>query len=196
MATEWYLVQVIGVAGGQQMMNTFRFRGDNVTASDTLAMSEQLLDDFINDIVDLLLDLLPDEYFILKLIAKRFAPVGTAAAKRVFQVGDLPGTLGTTVAPGQICPAVRLIPAMGGSVVGRIFLPTIGASQIPNNQFLAGYITALDALMGALTAPFGSAAPQWRLCINQATTPGSPVNVLGWNLSPRVGFQRRRVIPL
>jgi len=196
MAIEWYQVQVEGIYAGQQMMNTFRFKGDGVTTNDTLLMSEQLIDDFFNIIWPLLADLLPDQYFLLRILAKRFAPVGSAVAKRIFDVGTQAGTVNEAAAPGQVCPAVRLVPAMGGVVVGRIFLPTIPETLIFNNGFTAGYIANVDTLMNQLTTAFGGGVPQWNLVIAQGTTPGAPVEVAGWNLSPRIGFQKRRVIPL
>jgi len=196
MATEYYQADIYGTVSAQRCLNTLRFKGDGVTANDTLAMSEQLIQDIFDELLDFFLALLPAEYMLLKIVAKRFAPVGSAAAKRIFANGDMPGAVGAAPAAGQVCPAVRLIPTMGGLSVGRIFLPTIPVTMLVNNAFTAPYLTAIDDFFGAATTPFGGATPQWNLVINSGTHPGDPKDVVGWNVSPRIGFQRHRIIPL
>lgn len=195
MATEPYALDVKFVGGEQEGECTFHFKLAGVSTSDTLAAGEALLEIFINNFLPLLLDLIPSNYSVVRLIARRLLPIGSAYVKELFNRGAQAGTLAGGATPGQVCPAVRLVPAMGGTSINRFFMPVAPATKVIDNTYNATYVTAMATFVNAMIAGASDSGITGTLCVFSPKT-GSVSDVASHNLSAAIGFQRRRIIPL
>lgn len=194
MATETYSLDIWTVGGEQECMNTLHFKVDTGADTNTLSIGTKLIDIFIDNWLDLLLELLPSNYSVVRLIARRVVPTASAQAKRWFNRSSKLGTQGNATA-GNICPAVRLVPAMGGLSINRFFLPAVGDTSLVNNEYDSSYTDALDDFVGAMVAgATGSSVTAWLACYSK--THNTTTLVASWNLSGVIGYQRRRITPL
>jgi hypothetical protein len=195
MSTECYELKVWTVGGEQEAMNTLHFKVDNGGSTNTLDIGKVLIQIFEDNWLDLFLALLPSQYSVVRLIARRVLPVASAEAKRWYNRAIKNGLLGTTAAPGNVCPAVRLVPAMGGTAINRFFIPAVASTMLIDNAIQATLQTNLDTLIGAMQAGASDSGMTASLSVYSKKN-GNQVDVASWNFSGVVGFQRRRIIPL
>jgi len=94
-----------------------------------------------------------------------------------------------------MCPSIFLVPPLGTKSGGRIFLPAVGGDQILNNAYAGGYVTAIGSFMTAQITNFGVSGVHWQQVVYSRKTHNS-AHVLAYQLSPVIGFQRRRRSPI
>jgi hypothetical protein len=195
MATEPYACDVMFVGGEQEGEVSFHFKLAGVTTSDTIGAGQALVEIFVDNFLPLLLDLLPTNYSVVRIIARRLLPIGSAYIKEMFNRGTQPGTVSGGAAAGQVCPAVRLVPAMGGTSINRFFLPVAPAAYVIDNAYNGTYVTAVAALVNGMISGASSSGITATLAV--WSPKHQTVNdVAAHNLSAAIGFQRRRIIPL
>jgi len=194
MATEYYLLSIHGVVDVQEMTSTFVMRSDGVTAGDTLTNGTDLIDAWISNALGPWLDIHSEDYQIRRITARRINPSGSAVASMAFQVAEHVGQVTSPASAMQLAPCVRLIPGTLGSTAGKVFLPSPPANQVNNNAYDSGYVanvgTYLDTLIAGISETW-----EWTLSIHHRKTDTFSACV-GYNLSPRFGFQGRRRYPV
>jgi hypothetical protein len=105
------------------------------------------------------------------------------------------GQRGTEAVSEQLCPCVTLIPIMGVKSAGRIFLPAVDKNDINLNKPVAGYKTAISNLITAMIAGFSLLSGTIELVIYSRKLNSNSV-CSTFNLSPVIGYQRRRARPV
>lgn len=195
MATETYELRVSGYNNLEWNECVLNFQSTDVVANDTLENAENLCTSWDTAIKGLWLGCLPNTYALNRLAARRVVPKVSAVGHRQYDLGTQTGTLGADASTEQLCPCIFTIPPMGTKSGGKIFMPCVGQGEIQNNQYTAGYVTAINALMAAQITLFGVSGVHWRLVIHSRKV-GSVVNVLAWQLSPLIGFQGKRRLPI
>jgi hypothetical protein len=195
MASELYELSVQGDHNGQALENVMLYQGDNLTANETWPNGRDLVNSWIANIKAKWLATLPASYSLSRLAARRVTPKVSAVYHNQFQAFIEVGTFGSTAQSFQLCPTVFLVPPMGVKSGGKIFMPAIDTTAINGNVYTAPYITAINALMAAMTANFGTGAITWQQAIFSRKLSIHSL-VQAWTLSTRVGFQSRRRKPV
>ncbi len=84
---------------------------------------------------------------------------------------------------------------MGVKSAGRVFLPAVSKTSINLNVPVASYITAIGNFFNAAIAGFSVAGATASLAIfSRKTNTSSEVST--FNLSPVIGYQRKRARPI
>ncbi len=195
MATETYQMTISGVAANEYVENVMHFTTTTAVADDTMGNGTNLLASWETNIRTKWLAILPDQYSLQRITARRVITKPSVTTHRQYDLGAFFGTLGSDTGGDQVCPVIFLIPPMGVATGGKIFLPTVGNAQISNNAYVAGYKTAVNTLMAALTANFGTSGFIWKLAIFSRKLQQAR-DAMAWTLSPAIGFQGRRRLPL
>lgn len=195
MATENYLLSIQGSVGGQYNECVLCFQSAGLSSTDTLDSAGDLVNAFVAHGQTTWLAMLPATYSLDVLSARRAFPKPSAQAYVQNQAFSVNGTRGTSATAYNLCPSVFLVPPMGTKSGGRVFLPCVGQADIVNNQYIAGYITAIDNFFGAATSGYAGSGTNWQLAIYSRKHVSASL-AQSWALSPRLGFQSRRRRPV
>lgn len=196
MATELYQLRIQGLVQQEYNECVIYCQGGNLSAGDVIVNGKDLVASWIANVKTKWLAMLPSDYQLLRLTAKRQDTTGGGVdITEQFQFGAETGTAAATCQATQLCPIVRLIPPMGVKSAGRFFLPCISTSDIEQNVPVAGWVTRLATLMGAwVLTDFGSGTITWSIAIYSRKLDQFHL-AQDFDTSPVVGFQRRRQRP-
>lgn len=195
MATENYLLSIGGIAGASFNECVLCFQSAGLSSNDTLDAAGDLINAFNAHAATEWLACLPGTYFLQTLTARRAFPKPSATAVAQNQPFTVGGTVAGDMTSLSLCPSVFLVPPMTVKTGGKIFMPCVAQSQIVDNTYAAGYVTAIDALMTKLTTGLAGSGTSWKLAIYSRKNISASL-VLSWVLSPRIGFQGRRRKPV
>jgi hypothetical protein len=196
MANATYQLSIAGTHYNQFVENVICFKGDLAAGIDTMAESEDLVESWLSNVVTAWLACVPPTYLIDRLSARCLLPAGPSSVFHHQVINDAHiGTFGTAAASENLCPAVNLIPPMGVKSQGRVYLPCVAKTAIDNNKFVAGYITAVNALFNLMAAGFANSATTWKTAVYSKKNGTSSLS-LAHSLSAAIGFQGRRRRPI
>jgi hypothetical protein len=191
MAIDFYELRVQGLHQTEYNECVMYFKGDNLTAADYITNAGDLASSFESDMKALWLACLPASYALGRLSAKKASTGGGGTVDRQQTLASSVGTVSGGAASQQLCPVVRLIPPMGVKTAGKIFMPCIAESMINSNVVTAGWLAAITNMMNDLMGGFGPGSITWTLQVFSRVN-RSFSDVLAFDTSPIVGFQRRR----
>lgn len=195
MATETYELVVQGVVQQERSEVVMHFESDNVVANETFTNATSLVTSWRTNVIAAFLNCLPNAYILERLAARRAHPKPSAVAHWQYDYGAQQGAIGANVVGDQVCPSIFLVPPMGTKSGGRIFMPCVDITSVFNNQYAAGYVTLINSFMALQTANFGVSGVHWQQVVYSRKLNTSS-HVLSWNLSSRIGFQKRRRSPV
>jgi hypothetical protein len=195
MANEIYELVITGQAGMQFVENVLHFDGGNLTADDTFDNGESLLSSWVANIQAKWLACLPADYSLERISARRATPKPSQVRSRQYQPGSTPGTRSGNVVTNQLCPSIFLIPTMGTKTGGKVFMPAVASGDILNNQYVAGYLTAITSLFNTMITNFGVSGKTWQLAVYSRKLKTFSL-VVGFTASGRFGFQKKRRVPV
>ena len=195
MSSEVYELRINSATTTERQQNVLHFVGGNITGDDTFSNGKFLLDAWTTNIKAKWLACLPDNCWLESLQARRATPKPSVVRHSEFSINTEVGTFGSGMELDQLCPSVFLIPATGTKTGGKIFMPAASNGAILNNQYDAGYITAIDTLFNALLTNFGVSGKTWQLVVFSRKLATFSL-VMGFSLSGRFGFQKRRRVPV
>jgi hypothetical protein len=196
MANATYQMSITGTHYNQFVENVLCFQGSLADGTQTLEEGQDLIDAWIDGIIDPWCATLPETYTLDRLSTRCLLPAGPSnvAHRQVINQAFV-GTFGTGAVSENLCPVMNLIPPMGVKSQGRVYMPCVAKTAIDNNQFVAGYVTAMNALFDAMIAGFSTSATDWKLAIYSKKN-GTSSLALNHSLSAAIGFQGRRRRPL
>lgn len=195
MATETYELRAIGICGQQYGECVQHFTSDNVTANDTFVSGTSLINSWIASCLNAWLNMLPQDYSLMRLVARRVITKPSAEPHVQFQLGDHPGQVPSDAGGLQLCPVLFLIPPIGIKSGGKIFLPGAAQTDIVSNQYGAGLKAAMLAYGALIVANFGVSGVHWQSAILSSKLHTASLTA-AYRISPRFGFQKRRRIPI
>lgn len=196
MSNATYALTVTGTHYNQFLENVFHFQGDLATGTDSFSEGQDLVNSFIGGAQNELAACLPPTWQLDRYTTRCVLPAGPSNGYHQQVINDaIVGTFGTGAVSENLCPVMNLIPPMGVKSQGRIYMPCIAKTAIDNNQFTAGYVTAINAYFDALIAGISASATTWKLAIYSKTL-GTSSLALAHSLSAAIGFQGRRRKPL
>lgn len=195
MATETYELAIQMCHTGQPIETLLHFQGGNLTADATLVNGADLITGFITNVLPDFLPTIPASCQVNRLAARRVSSKPSAVAHTQFQRNSEVGSGGSAACSYQLCPTIFLVPPMGTISGGKIFWPAISDTAINGNQPQAGWLTNVATVMADMMSNFGTSAITWQLAIFSRKLKTTSL-VLAYNVSPRLGFQRKRAHPV
>lgn len=195
MATETYELRVSGTTGLEYNECVMHFQSDNVTANDTFNNGMSLIDSWETNIKAPWLDCLDEEYFLMRLAARRAFPKPSVVCHKQYDPLAETGTFSTGHQSDNLCPSVFLLPPMGVKSGGKVFMPTCPIDAVVDNAFQALYQTRINSLFNTMISNFGTSGVHWQMAIYSRKLAQAHL-VQGFQLTPRLGFQGKRRKPL
>lgn len=195
MAIGLYRTEWKGGLAGQPRENVLYWRMNPDPGGNGWDTSRDLVNALATTFKPLWLGMLPPEYYLSCIFARQVGPLSSSYQSVDYEEFTEAGTLGDGAVAEQLCPCVTLIPPMGVKSAGRVFLPAVSKNQITLNAPVAGYLTAIAAFFDAAIAGFSVAGGTASLGIYSRKLNISS-EVSSYNLSPVIGYQRRRATPI
>jgi len=195
MATALYSITIKGRAQKDYNECVLHCEANGDLSPSRLDVADNLVTRFIAAVLPLWQNIFPDGYQVEGLIAKRVLPGGGPQSVRIFQDGAVPGQLSSQFCGNNVCPVLKLIPTLGTQTAGRIFLPCVATESLEGNAYDAQYLSDIDDMMDVLLNDFGTGTIAWQLAIYSRKNASYSLAV-AYNVSPAIGFQRRRARPL
>lgn len=195
MATETYELAVQMDHAGQPIETLLHFKGDNLTADATMLNGEDLVTSFNTNVLPDFLPTLPATVAVNRLAARRVSSKPSNVAHTQFQRGTQIGSGGSVACALQLCPTIFLVPPMGTISGGKIFWPAISTTAINGNVPQSGWLTNVATVMADMMTNFGVTAITWQLAVFSRKLRTTSI-VTAYNVSPRLGYQRKRSKPV
>lgn len=195
MAIGLYRTQWRGNLAGQYRENVIYLRLDPEPSANPYDTANAMLIALNSTFKPLWLNMLPNDYFLDAIVCRRVGPTGGPYAIADYQASTEGGQRGADSVSEQLCPCVSLIPPMGVKSAGRVFLPAVSKVEIQLNVYTAGYRTAVSNFFTPLIAGFSVSGGTATLAIFSRKLNTSS-NVSTFNLSPALGYQRKRARPI
>lgn len=196
MANATYQLSITCTHYNQFVENVMCFQGDLADGSQPLTEGRDLIDSFMGEIMTQWLSCLPPTVTIDRLSTRCLLPGGPSQVAHLQVINmALTGGDGSGAASENLCPAVNLIPPMGVKSGGRVYMPCVAKESVDNNQFVAGYRTAINATFEAMRVGFANSATTWKLAIFSKKN-GTSSLTTAHSLSAALGYQGRRRKPL
>jgi hypothetical protein len=195
MPDELHRVEIKGNLNGQFRENVMHWKIIGATNDTPFQNSNALVQFLHTTIKPLFLACLPPDYCIDAIFARRLGPTGGPYASVDYGFQVQPGTRGAQATSEQLCPCITMIPGMGIKSAGRIFMPAVADTDYNLNVAANTYVTAINALMAGMVAGGSVAGGTAQICIFSRKLNISYL-VSAYNLSPVIGYQRRRARPV
>ena len=193
MANVVYQLIVVGQSAGQFFENVLHFKNGLTSDPDPTTAAQNLIDGFIQNVQDSLLDCMCLDSSITGFKAKRVNNGGspTIAFPQTPAPGTVSGTSATSATASLIVvPFIRT----GKFYSGKIFVPGLSESVLAGNVISAPQRVNLDLFTGALET-FTESPNTWDYVIWSKTV-SLPFSPYDFTVSAKVGIQRRRLRPV
>lgn len=195
MATGLYRTEWKGDLAGQFRENVIHWRLNPDPGGNGYDTSESIIVALNSTFKSLWLAMLPPDYNLAAIFARQLGPLTSTYASVDYQEGLAVGTRGSGAVSQQLCPCVTLIPPMGTKSAGRCFLPAVDQGDINLNVATAGYLTAVGNFFNPAIAGISVSGGTLSLAIfSRKLNTSSEVST--FNVSPAIGYQRRRARPI
>jgi hypothetical protein len=194
MAIGLYRTEWRGSLTGQFRENVMHWRLDPDPAANPFDTANDLALALNTTFKPLWLAMMPPDYALDALMVRRIQPTGGCYATIDYVSLTEIGTRGAEALSQQLCPCVSLIPPMGIKSAGRVFLPAVAKTDIQLNVYLNTYRTAVSNFFTPAIAGFSVSGGTAKLGIYSRKTNTSS-DAITFNLSPALGYQRKRARP-
>jgi len=167
------------------------FKGTNLDVADYLVNARDLLLSWTSEMAGVWKAMFPVSHQTLRISACKDSSGGSGELSQQYPTGTQAGDQSGGSASQQLCPVVRLIPTMGVKTAGKIFLPCIAESDVNANVVVDDWKDRLSYLMSPMIDGFAQGTITWSLVINSRKL-STFSEVITYDISPIIGFQRRR----
>jgi len=200
MPAETYEVIVSGTLAGQFVQTIMHVNVNNVGGQNPYVKAQEVLSTLDTGIsfYALFCDVLPVSYVITSVRCRRIlATGGPTAILLANAIGANQGTRTGNISSAQLNPVLVWITDPRSNKPGKTFLPGISETDIDAMVYTAGWITAANDFIAAVTTPFmldTSSDPANFGIYRRALNASDSVDF--GRISPVVGTQRRRLHPV
>lgn len=199
MANEYYELDVGFSCAGQFAMCVFHYRIADPTEPDEYEVANQL----INALDDgggtawivRLMQMISEDAFFSSARAKRVAPTGGNMAGQTFEATDFPGAIASEIHTQQVSACLIWVSDGTPGVSGRNFIPGVPENALDSSRWEAAFQALADVFIAKHLTGFSVAAGIFLPVIYDRVAKTGIVPDNGY-LSPLVGTQRRREIPV
>jgi len=183
---------------GQIWQNVMHFRLSEAGSGTTLAYSQALGDSFESDILPDFLTCLSGETTLRSLKVKKISGLGGPTSIRLYAAGAQVGARGTPIGNTSECLVATFSAYLNlKNVTGKLFMAGLADGDIVDNSFATALLGAVQAfqitLTNSLTLAGALGTAQFTI-YNQAT--GTDAIPSGSSIAPRIGTQKRRLLPV
>ena len=193
MAIECYELKITAKLAQQDVLNVLHYNVDNDTDATSAALAGQLIQDWFLAMEGAWLGILPPDYELRHLYARRVIGGSGDGVWQEFPGGTTNGTLGTHTGPAAISPIIKLYGGMTDPYQGRIFLPGIAENMIVDDIYQAAWIAASEDLIATIGS-IAESAKTFTLAIRRRSNNTSQ-DVTSMNVSPIRGLMGSRRTP-
>jgi|SRR3990172_7723265 len=200
MAIEVYEAVLTGNLSGQYCQTVTHWQVNNAGDLHSYDMALDLAESIsgASGWADLLMAVTPAGYTATSIRVRRVSAGGGPTAivlgpSFTDAVGDRTGSIQTFSAN----PVIVWIPQTNPGKVGKLFICGLSETDADAGAYTAGFITATDAFIAGTLVPFttlGSGDTYEMVIWRRATS--STSDIIAGRLSPKVGLQKRRSLPV
>lgn len=195
MAIGLYRSEWKGNLGGQFRENVIYWRLNPDPGGNGFDTANDLVTALNSTFKSLWLGMLPPDYTLDAIMVRQAGPLTASYASVDYAPVTEVGALGGGSTAQQLCPCVTLIPPMGVKSAGRVFLPAVANTMMNLNVPAPAYLTAIGAFFNPAIAGFSVSGGTASIAIySRKLNTSSEVST--FNLSPVIGYQRRRARPI
>jgi len=197
MAGVYQLVPTFSGAG-QIWQNVMHFKLSEAGSGTTLAYSQALGDSFESDILPDMLNCLSGEATLKSLKVKKISGLGGPTSIRLYAAGAQVGARGTPIGNTAECIVATFSAYLNlKNVTGKIYLAGLADGDIIDNSFATDLLGAVQAFQITLTntLTLAGALGSADFTIYNAAT-GTDAIPSGSSIAPRIGTQKRRLLPV
>jgi len=199
MALYTYELRVAVNSGGQFSEMVFHYVIDLPTPPDDFEAATQLVDAMDDGgaaaWIQRLRNCMSTEAFVSSVRARQILPTGGNTRVVVFEPTDLPGAVATPVSALQVAGCIIFVNSVDPDRTGRCFVPGVPTSRTSNSRWTATAVTTYELfgnrVAGGLVAALGTFNA---VTLDRLT--GNGLLIDGCYLSPKIGKQRRREVPV
>ncbi len=200
MATEYYQANISAICAGQRCEIVTHWRTIDPTETDDYQLALELAGEIANDglpnsLAQRIASAMSDECFLSAIRTKRVAPTGGNTSVIVFTPTTFPGVLAEEMSPQQNSACIIWGSETEPMDTGRNFIFGVGEASISQGTFTDAYKTLIDNLITKWIPGFSSAGGTWEPVIYDRVAKTGRLIANGY-LSPMVGVQRRRELPV
>lgn len=198
MALEVYRATVSGSLAREFVQTVVHFQADNTASVPAYELAKSIAEDMVaaGHWIDLYMSLLCTSYKASSLRVKKVSAGGGPEAVVLASLFTQDtGPRSGEISSAQASPLIILIPNGSPSKVGKIFMPGISESDINEMSYEAGYISAFEDFVPAITEPQTGALAAYEQCVFRRTA-GTGDQISYARLSPLVGTLRKRLHPV
>lgn len=200
MATDYYQVNVRFICAGQPAEIVLHYRIIDPSNSDEWVVANQLgaaISEF-NDPTDWLsrlLNLMSNEAWLSSIRIKRVAPTGGNTASDSWLPDERPGNVEAEIDAQQVAACVIWCNETTADKTGRTFIPGISTDSTDQSRWPDAYITNVNLFIAKHLTGFTVTAGIFEPVIFDRTAKTGLLMTSGY-LTPRIGTQRRREVPV
>jgi len=193
MANDVYQLVMRGTSRGQFWECVQHFQSDAASVANPVARADDLIDSFIGAVLPLVSALQSEETEVTGFTSKRVNNGGSPSV--LTPIAAVPGDIASDPLPGANGYLFNLAYShMSVFRTGKMFLPGIPESLIDGQEYAAGALTAAAALIGDMSVISGGLGDYvWGVWSREHSLFFVPPFI---QLSPKVGIQRRRLLPI
>lgn len=200
MATEYFQANIRANCGGQRAEIVTHWRIVNPTEPNEWLVAKELIvalitDGGANNFCDKLRDCMSVDAYLSSIVCKRVAPTGGNTAVNVFQVSDFPGNIAGELSPQQNAGCIIWGSASNPQDTGRNFIYGLAEASVEKGVFTGAYNTLINLLITKWLPGFSVASGIFEPVIYDRVAKTGRLMANGY-LSPMVGVQRRREVPV
>jgi len=200
MATEVYEAVLTGNLSGQYVQTVTHWQVDNSGSIAPYLMAQDLAESIsgASGWVDLLMAITPAGYTASSIRVRRVSAGGGPTAivlgpSFTDAAGDRTGAIQTFSAN----PCIVWLPQTQPGKVGKLFVCGLSETDADAGVYTAGYISAVASFIAGSIVPFTTltSGDTYELVIWRRAT-STTSDIIAGRLSPKVGLQKRRSLPI
>lgn len=200
MPTETYQAVLTGNISGQYVQTVTHWNVDNSGSVDPYTMAEDIANGLggASGWIDLLMAVTPAGYTATSVRVRRVsAGGGPTAIKLGPTFTDFTGDRTGAIQSYQANPVVIWITTPNPAKVGKIFIPGLSETDADAGAYTSGFATAVGSFITGSIAVFNtpSSGDPYQLVVWRRQTSAAN-DVTAGRLSPMIGIQRRRALPV
>lgn len=199
MANYYYELRVSVVAAGQFAQMVFNYVLDAATPPDDFEAATQLVatldDGGAASWISLLRACMSEDAFVSAVRARQIGPTGGNTRVQVFEPTDLPGTRVSPCAPLQIAGCIIFVNSVDPDRTGRCFVPGVPKSFAVASRWSTTAVNTYQAFGDKVTGGLVAALGTFNAITLDRLLGTGPI-IDGCYLSPKIGTQRRRELPV
>jgi len=199
MANYYYELRMSIVAGGQFAQSVFHYVIDLPTPPDDWTAAKDLfltLDDGgAASFLTRLRNCMSEDAYLSAVRVRQLAPTGGNTFSFVYETTDFPGTILQPCAAFQIAGCIIFVNSVDPDRTGRTFVPGVPKTFVTSSRWTATAVTNYELfgnrVLGGLVGTLGT----FNAVTYDRVTKTGPI-IDGCYLSPKLGTQRRRELPI